>query len=200
MKHVAGVPIGLVVCRLVWKNWTTSSDDPPEDPQPSRRLLVDLSMQERSHQATSVAGLNAFAGALLGFESVLGVVGLNLDSCPNWKGAALAALAIGILVILISLADFVAPGHTLREDEPKRLKKYRLPLRSYSLSPADLTHHLGKALRDSEMMAFTTVATIYNFNAWYTIGPKKRFLTISVFLLILALTLGGIGVGVKAAR
>ncbi len=157
-------------------------------------------MQERSHQATSVAGLNAFAGALLGFESVLGVVGLNLDSCPNWKGAALAALAIGILVILISLADFVAPGHTLREDEPKRLKKYRLPLRSYSLSPADLTHHLGKALRDSEMMAFTTVATIYNFNAWYTIGPKKRFLTISVFLLILALTLGGIGVGVKAAR
>ncbi|MFF0159391.1 hypothetical protein ACFYRY_17930 [Streptomyces sp. NPDC005263] len=167
--------------------------------EPSRRLMLEVCLQERSHQTTSVSGLNAFAAALLGFEAVLGVVGLKIDACPNWKGAALCALALGILSILLSLIDFVFPSRTLRTIPPGFIRKI-IPRRLWSISPAALAGRFEHPLARSETVVFATAARIFIHGTDYVIKPKKRCLTASVLFLVCALILGGVGVGVKAVR
>lgn len=206
-QHIGALAlVGWIVLRQVFGKSESAPDsvaaDTPNalpDPEPSRRLMLDVCMQERSHQTTSVAGLNAFAAALLGFEAVLGVVGLKIDACPNWKGAALSALAVGILCILLSLADFVFPSHTLRRDPPSLVRKI-IPRRLWSISPRALAGRFEHPLARSEKVVFATAARIFIHGTDYVIKPKKRCLTMSVLFLVSALILGGVGVGVKAVR
>ncbi|MDX2610980.1 hypothetical protein [Streptomyces stelliscabiei] len=199
MRYIAAVSAGWLVLRRL-RNVDGAPAPPVDaDDAPSRRLMLDISLQERSHQTTAVTGLNAFAAALLGFDAVLGVVGLGIESCPNWKGAALASLATSMLFVLLSLADFVVPSKKLRREPPGLFRKF-FPRRPWSISPESLIKHFDKPLTKSEKIAFTTAAQVYLNTTQYVIKPKKRCLTSAVLFLVSALVLGGIGVGVKAVR
>ncbi len=162
----------------------------------SRGLLLDIIGQERSHATTAVAGLNAFAAALLGFEAVLGVVGIGLKSLPNLKGAALASLAASMVIALLSLMDFVVSGRECHSKPPGRIKKF-IPRRPWAMGPEGLAKLLEEPLSKSEKIAFTAAARVYVHTLEYVIKPKKRCLTLAVAFLILTLVLGGIGVDGK---
>ncbi|AWL85566.1 hypothetical protein ACFTWM_03335 [Streptomyces bacillaris] len=205
VRHIAGLSVGLVLLLRRRRQpslkqgaaSTPASVDQGE--QPSRRLMLDILGQERSHAATATAGLNTFAAALLGFSAVLGVVGLGLKALPNWKGAALASVAASIVVVLVSLADFVFPGKQCFDKPPEKIKKF-FPRRPWAMSPEGLAKQFGKPLPKSERVTFTASARAYEHALYYVIKPKKRCLTLAVALLLSALITGGIGVGALAVR
>ncbi|MFI6448543.1 hypothetical protein [Kitasatospora sp. NPDC050543] len=142
-----------------------------------------------------MAGLNTFAAALLGFEAVIAVTGLKVATGPNWKGAALAALGLSMIIVLVSLTDFLVPAKkpTARQDPPKWYCWF-FPRRIFSISPAGMTQHLASPLWRSEKITFTTAGVAFRYTSNYVIKPKKRCLTAAVFFLVVALVLGGLGV------
>ncbi|MFC8453839.1 hypothetical protein [Kitasatospora sp. NPDC057223] len=159
-----------------------------------------MALQERAHQTAAVAGLNTLATALLGFEAVLAVAGVKgVTTGPNWKLAAMSALGLSMIIILLSLIDFIVPAKkpTVRQGRPKWYCR-AFPRRIFSISPADMMPHLAHPLGRSEKIFFTTAGVLFRYTSEYVIKPKKYCLTGAVFFLVVALVLGGLGASAYA--
>ena len=164
---------------VAWTIWRRKDSAPK--PEPSLSVLRETCMSERIQQSTAAGALNGIAAALLGFEAVLGTVGISIKSCPNWKGAALSVLALSIVFALLTLADVILP--------------WRNGL--WMFDPQKLGEHVNRSLRDTELTLFATAAAMFIAGDQEVIKPKRRSLRLSIICLVLALILGGIGVGAK---